>query len=226
MVTSAMHCAPLPRDISLEQGSMMLVNPMTVMAFILMAREGSHQAMVNNAAASSLGKMLIRMCQLKSIPLINIVRKEEQIEELKQVGATYVLNSSSSTFESDLKQLAGQLEATLFLDAGTGSQSSLLLRAAPAGSRLVAYARLSGEAITADPGNLMRENKEILGFQLGNWLQKKSLPFKLKFISQVKKHLDKELTSHIRLTTPLAKVEEALADYRQNMSGGKIILKP
>jgi len=226
MVTSAMHCAPLPRDISLEQGSMMLVNPMTVMAFILMAREGSHQAMVNNAAASSLGKMLIRMCQLKSIPLINIVRKEEQIEELKQVGATYVLNSSSSTFESDLKQLAGQLEATLFLDAVTGSQSSLLLRAAPAGSRLVAYARLSGEAITADPGNLMRENKEILGFQLGNWLQKKSLPFKLKFISQVKKHLDKELTSHIRLTTPLAKVEEALADYRQNMSGGKIILKP
>lgn len=226
MVTPAMNCATLPRNISMEQGSMMLVNPMTAMAFILMAREGKHQAMVNNAAASSLGKMLIRMCQLKGIPLINIVRKQEQVAVLKALGATHVLNSSSSTFEYDLKQLAEQLEATLFLDAVTGSHTSLLLKAAPAGSTLVAYARLSGENISADVGELIRKNKEIVGFQLGNWLQKQSLPFKLRFISRVKKHLGQELRSYIRQTTPLAKVEEALADYRQNMSEGKIILKP
>ncbi|TFH26119.1 MAG: alcohol dehydrogenase, partial [Bacteroidia bacterium] len=168
MVTPAMNCATLPRNISMEQGSMMLVNPMTAMAFILMAREGKHQAMVNNAAASSLGKMLIRMCQLKGIPLINIVRKQEQVAVLKALGATHVLNSSSSTFEYDLKQLAEQLEATLFLDAVTGSHTSLLLKAAPAGSTLVAYARLSGENISADVGELIRKNKEIVGFQLGN----------------------------------------------------------
>jgi len=226
MVTSAMHCAPLPRNISMEQGSMMLVNPMTAMAFILLAKDGKHKAMVNNAAASSLGKMLIRMSDLSGIPLINIVRKEEQVEALKSLGATHVLNSSSSTFESDLKQRAQQLEATLFLDAVTGPQTSILLKAAPAGTKLVAYARLSGEDITAEAGELIRMNKEIVGFQLGNWLQKKSLPFKLSFIHRVKKHLGRELTSHIRHSTPLAKVEEALADYRQNMSEGKIILKP
>ena len=226
IVTSAMHCAPLPRNISLEQGSMMLVNPMTAMAFILLARKGKHRAMVNNAAASSLGKMLIRMCLLKRIPLINIVRKEEQLQELKQVGASHVLNSSSRTFESDLKHLAGQLDATLFLDAVTGTQTSLLLRAAPAGTTLIAYARLSGEDISVDPGYLIRENKEILGFQLGNWLQKKSLLFKLKFISRVKHYLGQELASHIRHSKPLAMAEEALIEYRQNMSLGKIILKP
>ena len=77
MVTSAMRTVPLPRNVSMDQGSMMLVNPMTAMAFILLAKEGKHRAMVNNAAASSLGKMLIRMCQRTGIPLINIVRKEE-----------------------------------------------------------------------------------------------------------------------------------------------------
>ena len=226
MVTSAMHTASLPQKISMEQGSMMLVNPMTAMAFILLARKGKHRAMVNNAAASSLGKMLLRMCHLREIPLINIVRKEEHLEQLKHLGAVHVLNSSSSTFESDLKQLAEELGATLFLDAVTGSQTSTLLRAAPAGAKLVAYARLSGEAISADAGNLMRENKEIVGFHLGSWLQKQSLLFKLKFIHRVKKHLDQELTSNIRHSTPLTKVEEALAEYRQNMSEGKIILKP
>jgi NADPH:quinone reductase-like Zn-dependent oxidoreductase len=225
MLTSAMHCAPLPRNISMEQGSMMLVNPMTAMAFVLLAREGKHKAMVNNAAASSLGKMLIRMCRLKRIPLINIVRKEEQIEELKQLGASHVLNSSSKTFELDLKQLAQELEATLFLDAVTGSQTPILLRAAPAGTKLVAYARLSGEDIKAEAGELIRKNKQIVGFQLGNWLQRKNLLFKLMFIHRVKKHLGRELTSHIRYTTPLAKVEEALSNYPKNMSKGKIILK-
>jgi NADPH2:quinone reductase len=226
MATSAMHTAPLPRNVSMDQGSMMLVNPMTAMAFILLAKEGKHSAMVNNAAASSLGKMLIRMCQRTGIPLINIVRKEEQVLSLKALGATHVLNSTSSSFESDLKQLSKQEGATLFLDAVTGSHTSLLLKAAPPGAKLVAYARLSGEPIIADAGDLIREDKEILGFQLGTWLQKHSMLFKLKFIKQVKEHLGNELTSHIRHTTPLEKVEKALADYSQNMSGGKIILKP
>lgn len=226
MLTSAMNTAPLPRNTSLEQGSMMLVNPMTTMAFILLARKGKHRAMANNAAASSLGKMLIRMCQIKDIPLINIVRKDQHVEELTRLGATHVLNSSSPDFESDLKQLAGQLGATLFLDAVTGSQSALLLRAAPAGTTLVAYARLSGEGMAIDPGDLIRDHKEVVGFQLGNWLQKQSLPFKLQFLRKVKRHLGRELSSRIRRSVPLSEAEEALADYRQNMSEGKIILKP
>jgi len=226
MLTSALNTAPLPRSVSLEQGSMMLVNPMTTLAFILMARKEKHKAIVNNAAASSLGKMLIRMCQSYKLGLINIVRCEDQVGELNALGAKYVLDSSKSGFESELKELSRQMEATLILDAVSGSQTSLLLRAAPAGSKLVAYARLSGEEIQADPAELIKEDKKIVGFQLGNWLQNQSIPFKLRFVSKVKKHLDKELGSKIRHTLPLAKVEEALAQYQKSMSEGKIILKP
>ena len=226
MRTSAMNVAPLPRNISLDQGSMMLVNPMTAMAFILLARKEKHKAMVNNAAASSLGKMLMRLCDVYGIPLIHIVRKEEHLQELTQAGADHVLNSQSPDFASDLKHLAEQLGATLFLDAVSGKQTSVLLNAAPAGTKLVAYARLSGENITADPADLITEDKKIVGFQLGNWLHQQSLPSKLLFLRRVKKHLDQELSSTIRYRTPLREVEAALEDYQQNMSQGKIILKP
>jgi len=225
MLTSAMHTAPLPKGVSMEQGSMMLVNPMTTMAFVLMARKEKHQALVNNAAASSLGKMLIRMCQLQNIPLINIVRRENQVEELKKLGATYVLNSSKSSFESELKELARQKSATLFLDAISGRQTSLLLRTAPSGSKVVTYARLSGEDIQADPTELINQGKKIEGFQLGSWLQKQKLLFKLNFISKVKRLLEKELSSNIRRTHPMAEVDKALAEYQNNMSEGKILLK-
>jgi NADPH2:quinone reductase len=218
--------APLPGDISLEDGSMMLVNPMTAMAFILLARKEKHKAMVNNAAASSLGKMLMRLCDLYGIPLINIVRKEEHLQELTRAGADHVLNSQSPDFASDLKHLAAQLEATLFLDAVTGNKTTVLLNAAPSGTKLVAYARLSGENITADPVDLITEDKIIVGFQLGNWLHQQSLPSKLLFLRRVKKHLGRELRSTIRYRAPLKEVEAALEDYQQHMSQGKIILKP
>ena len=115
-----MRTVPLPSGISMEQGSMLLVNPMTAMAFIEMARAGRHRALVNNAAASSLGKMLIRLTQRYSIQLISIVRREEQVRELRDLGAAHVLNSTGESFEEDLKKLAHQLNASLFLDAVNG----------------------------------------------------------------------------------------------------------
>ncbi len=226
MKTSAMRTVPLPPGVGSKQGAMMLVNPMTAMAFFQIALKGGHKAMVNNAAASALGKMLIRLSNQNRIPLINIVRKEEQFPELKSEGATHVLNSSDASFENDLQKLSGDLNATLFLDAVTGKQTSILLKAAPRGSTLLAYARLSGDPINVDPGILIKEEKRIEGFQLGNWLHTKGILYKLRFINRVKKQLSASLTSHINRSMYMEEVEEAISSYRENMSAGKIILLP
>ncbi len=226
MKTSAMRTVPLPPGVGFDEGAMMLVNPMTAMAFFQIALKGGHKAMVNNAAASALGKMLIRLSNRYKIPLINIVRKQEQVPELKSEGAGYVLNSSDASFENDLQKLSGDLGATLFLDAVTGKQTSILLKAAPRGSTLLAYARLSGDPIKVDPGILIKEEKRIEGFQLGNWLHTQGILYKLRFINRVKKQLSVELTTQISRTLYLEEVEKAIRTYKENMSAGKIILHP
>ncbi|MCK4747763.1 MAG: zinc-binding dehydrogenase [Bacteroidales bacterium] len=224
MKTSAMRSVPLPGSVGYKQGAMMLVNPMTAMAFIHMAKNGKHPAMVNNAAASALGKMLVRLCNRYSIPLINIVRKQDQTTDLKNMGASFVLNSSEENFEEDLKRLSGDLNATLFLDAVTGDLANILLRAAPRGTTLVTYARLSGDPVYLDPGMLIKEEKQVIGFQLGNWLQTKSLPFKLRFTGTVKKQLTDSLTTRINRSMDLEQVQEAIDLYIENMSAGKVVL--
>jgi NADPH:quinone reductase len=40
-----------------------------------MRREG-HTALINTAAASNLGQMLVRLCQADGIELVNIVRSQ------------------------------------------------------------------------------------------------------------------------------------------------------
>ena len=225
MKTSVMKTVPLPGDIDLDQGSMMLINPMTAMAFIELLKEGKHAAMVNNAAASSLGKMLIRLSADRSIPLINIVRKEQHISELKKMGALYVLNSGSESFIDDLGALCAQLGATLILDAVCGKESGRLLGAAPPGSTLLAYARLSGDPIQADPSDLIRLEKKISGFQLGNWLNTKSTIYKLSFLKSVRKEMQAALSSKIHQIFLMEEVNQAIELYRGNMSAGKVLLR-
>ncbi len=224
ILTSAMRTIPLPASITLEQGAMTVVNPMTAMAFHHMAKTEKHPAMVNNAAASSLGKMLIRLCADQKIPLINIVRNATHVMELKNLGATYVLNSKDKGFETELFTLASELGATLFLDALSGPHTYQLLQAAPPRSTIVVYARLAGESMQVNSGHLIRKDINIMGFQLGNWLQTKGIFFKLAFIKGVKKQLGKTLSSFISQTFRLEDVEMAITQYTQNMSSGKVLL--
>jgi NADPH2:quinone reductase len=43
--------------------------------------------------------MVVRIAQEDGIPLINIVRREEHVKILKDLGAEYILNSSEPGFE-------------------------------------------------------------------------------------------------------------------------------
>jgi NADPH2:quinone reductase len=92
-----------------------------------MRREG-HSALVHTAAASNLGQMLVKLCQKDGIPLVNIVRKPEQEELLRSLGAAHVLNSTSPSFSADLVEALKATSATLAFDAtGGGTLASQIL---------------------------------------------------------------------------------------------------
>lgn len=85
---------------------MSFVNPLTALAMLEKTQAGGHKAIVHTAAASSLGRMLNRLFNSEGIPIINIVRREEQVELLKKEGAKHILNSETPNFEADLKKLS------------------------------------------------------------------------------------------------------------------------
>ena len=83
-----------------------IVNPLTASGFIDTCQKNKVTAVIQDAAASALGKQFIRLCKHYGITLINVVWREEQVELLKkEEGAEFVLNSESPTFEADLKGL-------------------------------------------------------------------------------------------------------------------------
>jgi NADPH:quinone reductase-like Zn-dependent oxidoreductase len=224
LCTSATRVVPLPASLDLEEGAMLLVNPLTALALVQEAKQGGHRAVVTNAAASALGKMLLKLCTREGIPLVCIVRKKSQEEALIQLGARHVLNSTDKEFEAQLAELCRRLDATLLLDAVGGLETGRLLKAALPSSTLMAYAHLSGESMVIDPVDFIRKDKLLEGFQLGIWLSSKNMITKLRLISRAKRRMSDDLATRVEARYPLEGIHDALDHYRKNMLAGKSLL--
>jgi NADPH2:quinone reductase len=126
------------------------VNPLTALGMVETMRLEGHTALVHTAAASNLGRMLVRICLADGVGLVNVVRRPEQVELLRSLGAVpagrrsppgavpaerrsppgavQVCDSSSPSFAADLTAALEVTGATIGFDAiGGGSMASQIL---------------------------------------------------------------------------------------------------
>ncbi len=224
MVTKASLCIPLSASTGLEPAAMMLVNPLTALAFFDLAHQGSHPALVNTAAASNLGRMVLRLGQARHIPVINIVRRAEQVELLRSLGAELVLDSSEPDFDSRLAELARQYQASLLLDAIGGEMTERLLTAGPTGSTVVCYGLLSYQNACFDPRLLFNQDKRLTGFLLTTWQSQRGLLRILLAARRAQGLLSGELQPVVHKKLPLSEVAQGLETYQNQMTAGKVLL--
>ncbi len=226
MVTSSSLALPLDASVSLEQGAMSVVNPLTAIALLTLAKEGRHKAIVQTAAAGALGQMINRLCKSEGIPLINVVRRAAQKELLERQGAEIVLDSTEPNFSQHLCDVCGQYQAHLALDAVAGPMTIQLLKAMPPHSKVIVYGGLSYEPIQAEVGQFIFEGKSIEGFWLITWMSKKNFLQSLGIWRRAQKLMMTDLKSEIRRQYPLNEVQQAIEEYQNQMTGGKILLNP
>ncbi|MFP6814784.1 MAG: zinc-binding dehydrogenase [Pseudomonadales bacterium] len=116
------QCLLLHEGTTAAEGASCFVNPLTALGMVETMRMEGYTALVHTAAASNLGQMLQKICVSEGVDLVNIVRKPEQAELLKGIGAKYVCNSTSPTFMDDLIEALVATGATLAFDATGGGR--------------------------------------------------------------------------------------------------------
>ena len=122
----AASCLVMDEGTSPAEAASSFVNPLTALSFIETMKMENHTALVHTAAASNLGQMLVKICIADDIPLVNIVRKSEHVELLKNLGAEYVCNTSDESFMNDLVAALVATGATLGFDATGGGNNGEL----------------------------------------------------------------------------------------------------
>lgn len=226
MVTKAGKCFPLNKTIDDEQGSMMMVNPLTAMGFLDIVKENKHKALINNAAASALGRMVELMGNRQGVPVINIVRSEKHAETLRNSGSKHVLNSSSDSFIDDLGRLSHELNATVLFDSTCSAQLGKMIEVLPDSSSVIIYGNLTGEEhIHINPRKLIDNNINISGFFLGQRAKQNGIFRNIMNLGSVSRLMGNNLKINIQVRFPLDKVQEAVEAYTTNMSGGKVVLR-
>jgi NADPH:quinone reductase-like Zn-dependent oxidoreductase len=227
VVTTAKGGAlPLHESVSLEQGAMSIINPLTAYAFIEIAKKGGHKTIVLTAAASALGQMVNRLGRSEGVQVINVVRRDAQVDLLEEQGATIVLNSSEANFDRQLHDACHQAEARLAFDAVAGPMTGQLLDALPPHSKVTVYSCLSFEDSQAGADQIIFEGKAVDGFWLGPWITEKNLIQILRMWRRAQRLISTDLRSEIRAQYPFEEAKEAVQDYLGQMTGGKVLLRP
>lgn len=157
-VIDAGACLVLPEGATARDGASSFVNPLTALGMVETMRREGHSALVHTAAASNLGQMLVKICLADGIPLVNVVRKPDQEELLRSLGAVHVCNSGSPSFDTDLVDALKATSATLAFDAtGGGTLASRILNG------MEAAADTSGSAGYSRYGSTVHKQVYIYG---------------------------------------------------------------
>ena len=122
----ASSCLVMNEGTSPADAASSFVNPLTALSFLETMKMENHTAIIHTAAASNLGQMLVKICKDDAVPLVNIVRKDEQVEILKNIGTEYICNTSDDNFMENLVEALVETGATLGFDATGGGNNGEL----------------------------------------------------------------------------------------------------
>jgi NADPH:quinone reductase-like Zn-dependent oxidoreductase len=210
-----------------EQAATFFVNPATAIALtrrVLAVPPG--EWLLQSAAGGELGKMIIRLGRKHGFKTMNVVRRREQVEELKKLGADEVIVESDGPVDEQVKRLTDNRGVKYAIDPVGGKTGSDVIASLGAGGRCLLYGSLSDEPLSLHPRKLLSAAIRIDGFWLGDWAKRQSISTMLRLFREVRGLLaDGTLASDIAATYPLAQVREAVNHAVRPGKGGKVILK-
>ncbi|HZX53850.1 MAG TPA: zinc-binding dehydrogenase [Ilumatobacteraceae bacterium] len=233
----------LPDGTEPAEAASCFVNPLTALGMVETMRMEGHSALVHTAAASNLGQMLQKICLTDGVPLVNIVRKPEQEELLRGIGATHVCNMSLPTFMDDLTAALVDTGATLAFDAiGGGKQVGQILACmeVAANASATEFSRY-GSTVHKQVyiyGGLDRGPTEFarnfgMAWGIGGWLLtpflgKIGLDGIVRLRSRVVSELRTTFASHYTDEVSLAGALnlDALKTYARQATGQKFLIRP
>ena len=164
---------PAPDGIPNEQVASFVVNPATA---ILMVRHvlavPRGEWLLQSAAGSELGRMIIRLAKRDGIRTLNVVRRRESVAELKALGADVVIVSTEGPIDEQVHDSVGRQGVRYAIDPVVGQTGTEMFKALHEDGRMLVYGSLTGEPIRMgeDPRHILSGRRILEVFWLGYWL--------------------------------------------------------
>ena len=239
----AEQCLVMHEGTTSAEAASCFVNPLTALGMVETMKAEGHTALVHTAAASNLGQMLNKICIADGVQLVNIVRKQEQVDLLTAMGAQHVCNTSDDDFMQQLTDALVETGATIAFDATGGGPLTGQILTAMERAALTTTKEYSGYGSTTYKqvyiyGGLDRRPTEFnrafgAAWGIGGWLLP---PFLQKIGVEAAEALRQRVANEIKTTFASAYTAEvslsealtleAITVYGKQATGEKYLINP
>ena len=171
VVVPVRNIVPLSGDADPLQLSMLGINPVT--AYLLLSRYVSLMPgdwIGQTAANSAMGQYIIKLAKLAGVKTLNVVRREEAADQVRQFGGDHVVLQGDN-LQKEIDQALGGKKLSLVLDTVGGTAVADLAKSLTTGGSVVVYAMQSGQFPAISPKDLIYRGLSLHGFWLINWIR-------------------------------------------------------
>jgi NADPH:quinone reductase-like Zn-dependent oxidoreductase len=178
IVTAASQVIPAPQGLSDSTACQLTTNPLTAVLLVSTVDAGSGDWLLQTAAGSTVGRLVVQLAQHRGIRTINVVRRRAAVSEILQLGGTEVICTEDEIVAARVADIAGPGGVHKALDCVAGQLGADVFEALAPGGELVVYGALSTHRQT-DPSALtiplfarsvIYDAKTLRGFWLFRWV--------------------------------------------------------
>ena len=218
---------PVPADLPNEQVAAFFVNPATALVMVqdvLKIPRGGW--LLQTAAGSALGRMLIRLGKHLGFHTINVVRRSETAKELVALGGDVVIDTSRESLVQRVRELTKSEGVRYAIDAVGGRTASEVVQCLGANGHMLVYGTLAMEPMQFDQRLLIAGSKKLEGFWLSEWARRQNPLTMLRLFRRIAGLIRAGvLATDIGATYPLEQVAEAVRKASEPGRSGKVLLK-
>ena len=223
---------PVPDSVPDEVAAQMLCNPITALMLRRAAQQhvgvGFDGVVLNNAAASSVGRLFTAIAEHHQIATISIVRSDERAAQLRQRSPTVpVVSTTAPGWTGQVRELAGGRPIPVALDPIGGPVAAQLLSLLSPGGTVITYGRMASDTIPLHASALLDNALSLRGLTIGRWLTAVSPEQRASDINTALV-MAQQMPQHFEVAAiyPLDQISEAVRHASRSGKIGTVLVRP
>jgi len=216
----------IPAGIEPVDAAMLKINPMTAWRLLhdyVDLKKGDW--LIQNAANSAAGRAVIQIARELSYKTVNVVRREELIDELRSEGGDVVLVDGEN-LRNQAKNATGGASIRLALNSVGGDSALRLANCLAPASTMVTFGAMSLQPLKIPNGLLIFKDLRFRGIWINKWYDNATKEQRMEtfrsLFDMAKRGL---LKAKVEKAYPLAEARAAVARAAQGKRSGKIIFE-
>lgn len=183
-----MHCPenalfPIPDGIDDDSAAQLLVNPLTTLAMVKQFGLGDGNILLQSAAGSVLGQLMIQLSKVFGFETVNLVRRRETADELKNefaIDSVYVYDGSEASADEVRTAIRADFSGRAIdfcIEAVGGDTANLCLQLLGPNGEMYIYGMMTGQVMLAinTAADICMKNNALKGWSTQEtWMRQKT----------------------------------------------------